>query len=87
MLQAVNPPNVAFPGISQAVILRRGCPMYLSGHVPVDEGGHLVEGGFEAQLEAVFSSLGRTLRAAGVGFESVARITSSNTTISTMCLL
>ena len=75
MLQAVNPPNAAFPGISQAVILRRGRPMYLSGHVPVDEAGELVEGNFEAQLEAVFANLGRTLRAASVGFESVARIT------------
>jgi enamine deaminase RidA (YjgF/YER057c/UK114 family) len=49
--------------------------MYLSGHVPVDEAGQLVGGGFEEQLEAVFASLGRTLRAAGVGFEALARIT------------
>jgi len=59
----------------QAVIMRRGRPMYLSGHVPVNEAGELIEGSFEVQLEAVFASLGRTLSAAGVGFESVARIT------------
>jgi enamine deaminase RidA (YjgF/YER057c/UK114 family) len=49
--------------------------MYLSGHVPVDEAGQLVEGGFEEQLEAVFLSLGRTLAAASVGFDALARIT------------
>lgn len=75
MLQAVNPSNAAFPGISQAVVVRAGRPMFLSGHVPVDATGELVVGGFEAQLEAVFENIQRTLHAAGVGFEAVARLT------------
>lgn len=75
MLQGINPPNAAYPGLSQAVVIRGGNLMVLSGHVPIDESGNIVSGDFEAQVVAVFENLGRTLRAAGVGFESVARLT------------
>ena len=75
MLQGINPPNAAYPGLSQAVVIRGGNLMVLSGHVPIDESGNIVSGDFEAQAVAVFENLGRTLRAAGVGFESVARLT------------
>jgi enamine deaminase RidA (YjgF/YER057c/UK114 family) len=49
--------------------------MVLSGHVPTDASGNLVTGDFEAQLNAAFENVGRTLTAAGVGFEAVARFT------------
>jgi 2-iminobutanoate/2-iminopropanoate deaminase len=75
MLQAVNPPSANFPGVSQAMIVRRGQLMFLSGHVPIDAAGALIEGDFESQLTAVFASIARTLKAAGLGFEAVARMT------------
>ena len=75
MLQSINPPGAPFPGISQGVVIGSGRLLVLSGHVPVDVDGNLVTGDLEAQLTAVFESVGRTLSAAGVGFEAVARFT------------
>jgi 2-iminobutanoate/2-iminopropanoate deaminase len=74
MLTAVNPPNASWPGISQGVILQGKGIFMSSGHVPMDEQGNLVTGDFESQVIAVFESLKRTLRAAGLTFESVARV-------------
>jgi 2-iminobutanoate/2-iminopropanoate deaminase len=75
VLQSVNAPGASFPGVSQGVIIGGGRLLALSGHVPVDAEGNLVTGDFEAQLTAVFENIGRTLSAAGVGFEAVARFT------------
>jgi 2-iminobutanoate/2-iminopropanoate deaminase len=75
VLQSVNAPGASFPGVSQGVIIGGGRLLALSGHVPVDAAGNLVTGDFEAQLTAVFENIGRTLSAAGVGFEAVARFT------------
>jgi enamine deaminase RidA (YjgF/YER057c/UK114 family) len=44
-----------------------------SGHVPMDEAGNLITGDFESQVVAVFEGLKRTLTAAGLTFEHVAR--------------
>jgi enamine deaminase RidA (YjgF/YER057c/UK114 family) len=75
VLDPINPPGAAFPGISQAMRIRRGDLLVLSGHVPVDADGQLVTGDFATQLDAVFKAISRTLSAAGVGFEAVARLT------------
>lgn len=74
MLVPVNPPNAPPSSISQGVILQGKGIFVSSGHVPVDESGELVTGNFEAQVTAVFEAIGRTLRAAGLGFDSVARL-------------
>ena len=57
------------------MVIAGGRLIVLSGHVPVDVSGNLVTGDFEAQLSAAFENIGRTLAAAGAGFESVARFT------------
>jgi len=75
MLQPVNAPGASFPGVSQGILIKGGQLLALSGHVPVDAAGNLVTGDFAAQLTAVFENIGRTLAAAGVGFEAVARFT------------
>jgi 2-iminobutanoate/2-iminopropanoate deaminase len=75
MLQSINAPGAAFPGISGGVVINGGRLLILSGHVPVDIHGNLVTGDFDIQLTAVFENIGRTLSAAGAGFESVARFT------------
>lgn len=74
MLTALNPPGASFPGISQAVIIRGSGVLFSSGMVPVDETGNVVEGDFEAQVSAVYENIGKTLKAAGLGFESIARL-------------
>ncbi len=74
-LQAVNPPGADIPGISQAMIVRSGKLMYLSGHVPFGGDGKLAVADFEAQLDQVFENMGRTLEAAGTDFSALARVT------------
>ena len=75
MLQSVNAPGASFPGVSQGILIQGGRLLVLSGHVPVDVAGDLLTGDFQTQLTAVFENIGRTLAAAGVGFEAVARFT------------
>lgn len=75
MLQAVNPPGVSFPGVSQGIVVTGGRLIVLSGHVPVDAAGEIVAGEFETQLSAAFENIGRTLAAADASFEHVARFT------------
>ena len=74
MLVPVNPPDEQWPGISKGVILQGKGIFLSSGHVALDETGEPLEGDFEAQVTAVFESIGRTLKAAGLGFDSVARL-------------
>lgn len=75
VLQPINASGASFPGVSQGVVIGGGKLLVLSGHVPVDAAGNLVTGDFETQLTAVFENIGRTLSAAGAGFDSVARFT------------
>ncbi len=74
MLVTVNPPNSAWPGVSQGVVLQGKGVFLTSGHVPLAENGELVTGDFEPQVVAVYEGIGRTLQAAGLTFEHVARI-------------
>ncbi len=55
--------------------IRGGDLTILSGHVPVEANGELVVGDFEAQLDAAFRAIGRTLAAAGAGYEALVRLT------------
>jgi 2-iminobutanoate/2-iminopropanoate deaminase len=75
MLRLINPPGPSIPGISQAVLVESGRPLFLSGHVPFDATGSVSSLEFGAQLDQVFRNLHATLQAAGVGFEAVARLT------------
>jgi 2-iminobutanoate/2-iminopropanoate deaminase len=74
MLEHIDPPGTRIPGISQAVRVRKGQLVFLSGHVPYTPSGTLPEG-FSAQLEQVFANLETTLAASGCSFDDVARLT------------
>lgn len=66
----INKPLESERGVS-AVVIHQGT-LYLSGILAVDEGGRgLAPGDFAAQLEAVYESLGRTLRLLHVDFDAV----------------
>lgn len=75
MLTAYNPPGQAWPGVSQAVGIKGSGVLVTSGIVALDEAGNVVEGDFESQVEAVYRNIEKVLKAAGLGFESIARIT------------
>src|SRR5438067_12888641 len=47
MMEAINPPGSTFAGLSQAVVVRSGDLMFLSGHVGTDESGAIVDGDCE----------------------------------------
>ncbi|ACC73931.1 RidA family protein [Paraburkholderia caribensis] len=74
MLTAINPPGISYAGISQAV-QASGEILVLGGHVSADEKDNFVDGDFETQVRTTFQALERTLRAAGAGFDAVARFT------------
>ncbi|MDE3761435.1 RidA family protein [Sinorhizobium meliloti] len=73
---ALTPVNTSAGKLSfsQGMILKGGGTFVSSGHVGLDEKGELVTSSLEDQVVAVFESLRRTLNAAGLGFEHVARI-------------
>lgn len=74
MIKAINA-GAGFPGVSAATLASEGSLLFLAGHVGVDDSGEVVEGGFEAQTRALFENLKKTLGAAGVGFEALAKMT------------
>jgi 2-iminobutanoate/2-iminopropanoate deaminase len=74
-LASINPPTANYPGLSQAVVVRPGDVMFLTGHVSVGEDGEIIDGDFETQLDATFKNLGRTLAAAGADFGGVVKFT------------
>ena len=74
MLTPINPPGAAWAGISQAMKIDGGGIFISGGHCGLDDKGEPVEG-MQAQIEAMFLGLKRTLAAAGLGFEHVARTT------------
>lgn len=74
MLEHIDPPGNRIPGISQAVRVRDGQLVFLSGHVPYAPDG-TVPSGFPAQVEQVFANLGATLGASGASFADLVRMT------------
>lgn len=75
LLTPVFPSDPARPSFSQGMILRGSGMFVSSGHAGVDDNGKLVVSSLEDQVVAVFEGIGRTLIAAGLGFEHVARVT------------
>ncbi len=57
---------------SQAVVA--GDLVFCSGQIALEPSGAMVEGGIKEQTEQIFKNLGEVLRAAGVGFDSVASV-------------
>jgi reactive intermediate/imine deaminase len=55
--------------------VRAGDLLFVSGAIAVDGDGRLVEGDVVAQARKVFENVGAVLAAAGVGFESVVKVT------------
>jgi enamine deaminase RidA (YjgF/YER057c/UK114 family) len=72
----VNPPGwVAPPGYSQAVKVRGGTTVYLSGQVPTNAQGQVVSpGDFAGQVRQVFANLQTVLQAAGATFAQVVKV-------------
>jgi enamine deaminase RidA (YjgF/YER057c/UK114 family) len=72
MIEAVNV-GESWPGVSLATIATGTKTLFLTGHCPTDAAGNVVDGDFEHQVRVTFENIQLTLKAAGVGFESVAK--------------
>ena len=57
---------------SQAVVA--GNLVFCSGQIALEPSGVMVEGGIKEQTVQVFKNIGEVLRAAGLGFDSVASV-------------
>ncbi|HEX6393554.1 MAG TPA: RidA family protein [Acidimicrobiales bacterium] len=58
--------------------------VFLSGQGPVLPDGHVLEGNFEEQARLAFENLKTVLEQAGVGFESVVKLTAYFTDVSNL---
>lgn len=68
------------PGLPEPIshytdAVRAGGFLFVSGVVPVDEGGRVVDGDVVDQARQVFRNMGQVLAAAGCGFEDVVKVT------------
>lgn len=75
--ETLNPENVFNTlqyGFSQAVLVRGGRRMLLSGQVGVDASERTVAGGLAAQVDAAFDNIGRILAEADGDFRHVAML-------------
>jgi 2-iminobutanoate/2-iminopropanoate deaminase len=70
---ATNDAPKAIGPYSQAV--RAGNLLFLSGQIPLDPAGELVQGDFAAQTRRVFENLKAVLAAGGATFANVTRAT------------
>ena len=74
---AHNPEGVARPAgtYSQAVIVRTGRVVYISGQPPISADGKTVEGDFEAQATQVFENLRAILEDLGGSLADLVKLT------------
>jgi len=73
--EEIRVPELAEPVSHYTDAVRAGNLLFVSGAIAVDGDGKLVDGGVVAQARQVFANLGAVLAAAGVGFESVVKVT------------
>jgi 2-iminobutanoate/2-iminopropanoate deaminase len=73
--EAVSAPDAPKAIGPYSPAIRAGNLLFLSGQIPLDAAGQLVAGDIAAQTEQVMRNIGALLKAAGAGFEHVARTT------------
>jgi 2-iminobutanoate/2-iminopropanoate deaminase len=76
MREAITSPDAPSALGAYSPAIRAGNLLFISGQIPVDPAsGVLVEGDIKAQTDRVMRNITALLRAAGCGFERVARTT------------
>jgi 2-iminobutanoate/2-iminopropanoate deaminase len=73
--EEIRVPALAEPVSHYTDAVRAGNLLFISGFVPVDGEGRLVEGDVAAQARQVFANLGSVLAAAGATFADVVKVT------------
>jgi 2-iminobutanoate/2-iminopropanoate deaminase len=76
MRQAITAPDAPRALGAYSPAIRAGNLLFVSGQIPIDPAtGALVDGDIAAQADRVMKNIAALLRAAGLGFEHVARTT------------
>jgi 2-iminobutanoate/2-iminopropanoate deaminase len=74
--QAVTAPDAPKAMGAYSPAIRAGNLLFVSGQIPIDPAsGALIDGDITAQADQVMRNMSALLKAAGVGFEHVARTT------------
>ena len=74
-MEHIKAAGVHEPG-SYAQCIKAGSTIYISGQAALDEHGEVVaRGNVEAQAEFVWQQVGRLLKAAGAGYDDIAKVT------------
>jgi 2-iminobutanoate/2-iminopropanoate deaminase len=73
--EEIRVPGLAEPISHYTDAVRAGELLFVSGCVPVDGEGRLVEGDVVAQTRQVLANVGAVLAAAGLGFADVVKVT------------
>jgi 2-iminobutanoate/2-iminopropanoate deaminase len=73
--EEIRVPGLAEPISHYTDAVRAGELLFVSGCVPVDGEGRLVEGDVTAQTQQVLANVGAVLAAAGAGFADVVKVT------------
>jgi reactive intermediate/imine deaminase len=74
MREEIQPAGVVVPSRPYVPVVTNGELVFVSGQVPVDAQGQLVDTALDGQVRAVFANLEACLAAAGCGFEDVMRV-------------
>ncbi len=74
MREEIQPADVVVPARPYVPVVATDDLVFVSGQVPVDARGELVDLGLEGQVRAVFQNLETCLQAAGCGLGDVVRV-------------
>jgi 2-iminobutanoate/2-iminopropanoate deaminase len=75
MKTAIHPPNAAKPLAPYTPAIQAGPTLYLSGQIALDEQGNLHTADIATETRKVMENVGNLLRAAGLGYEHLVKVT------------
>ena len=74
MREEIQPAGIVVPARPYVPVVTNGELVFVSGQVPVDDQGQLVDTALDRQVRAVLRNLETCLAAAGCGFDDVMRV-------------
>lgn len=74
MREEIQPAGIVVPARPYVPVVTNGELVFVSGQVPVDDQGQLVDTALDGQVRAVLRNLETCLAAAGCGFDDVMRV-------------
>ena len=74
MIQPINPSGTAVPGIPLSPGVRAGDFLYVSGQVATDDGGNIIIGDFEAEVNGSIDNVFAVVEAAGGSPDQIVKI-------------